>query len=325
MDDRFMNELRRDPDPNFTRGLRAKLRGQEPSPVMRALRPVHALAFAVVAVAVISLFVFPEARVSAQAMLDLFRVRKFSAIQFDESRLEKLKSFDDENSLMVFEEKEILTEPGPTQVFTSAEAAGAAAGMTLRQPSWLPRGMTPDTVLVKGEAAARLSVSEKKLRMLLDALALGDVAVPQGIDGQPLEVRKHATAIQQFRSGRWKAALVQSKSPEMSVPAGLDIEKLAEVGLRVLGLDAGEARRVAQNTDWRSTLVVPVPLNASTFRQVTVNGNPGLVITMKGEQGTDDQRLRDGSVVMWTEGEMVFGLMTNMGPDDALPMAESVK
>lgn len=325
MDDRFMNELRRDPDPNFTHALRAKLGEQAPSPVMRALRPVPALAFAALAAAVISLFVFPEARVSAQAMLDLFRVRKFSAIQFDESRLEKLKSFDDENALMVFDEKEILLEPGPVQVFLSAEEAGAAAGMTLKRPSWLPKGMTADTVLVKGAAAARLSVSEEKLRALLDALALSDVAVPEGIDGQPVEVRKHPTAVQQFRSGRWKAALVQSKSPEMSVPAGLEIEKLAEVGLRVLGLDAGEAHRVAQNTDWRSTLVVPVPLNASTFRQVTVGGNPGLMITMKGEKGTDSDRLRDGSVVMWSEGDMVFGLLTNMGPDDALPMAESVK
>jgi hypothetical protein len=77
---------------------------------------------------------------------------------------------------------------------------------------------------------------------------------------------------------------MQSNSPEIAIPPGVDIVELAEVGLRVLGLDAGEARHIATSTDWRSTLLVPVPLNASTFRQVTVRGNQGLLITMSGQE-----------------------------------------
>ncbi|MEO5619019.1 MAG: hypothetical protein ABIS67_14720 [Candidatus Eisenbacteria bacterium] len=325
MDDRFMNQMRRDPDSKFARSLREKLREQEPSRAMRALRPAPALALAFAAVVVVALFAFPEVRVSAQAMLDLFRVRKFAAVQFDESRMAKLHDLKGDQALMVFDREEALVDPGPPQVFTSVEAAGAVAGFVARRPAFLPNGLAADTVLVQGAGAARLSVSEDKLRALLDVLELRDVSVPGGLDGQVVEVRKSPAVVQQFRGGRWKAALVQSKSPELTVPAGLDMQRLAEVGLRILGLDAGEARRVAKNTDWRSTLVVPVPLNASTFRQITVRGQPGLMITTTGDRSGDGSRRRDGTVVLWTEGDQVFGLMSNIAPEDVLQMAESVQ
>jgi hypothetical protein len=116
--------------------------------------------------------------------------------------------------------------------------------------------------------------------------------------------------------------LVQARSPEVSVPAGWDVERLAEIGLRVLGLDTGEARRIARSTDWRSTLLVPVPMNASTFRQVTVHGQAGLLITTstRGEDG----RRREGTMLMWTEGERVFCLQGNLSGPDLMQMAESV-
>ena len=116
--------------------------------------------------------------------------------------------------------------------------------------------------------------------------------------------------------------LVQARSPEVSVPAGWDVERLAEIGLRVLGLDTGEARRIARSTDWRSTLLVPVPMNASTFRQVTVRGQSGLLITTS-SRGQDGRR-REGAMLMWTQGERVFCLQGNLSGRDLMQMAESV-
>jgi hypothetical protein len=290
------------------------------------LRPAPAFGIAFAAIAVASLFAFPAVRVSAQAMLDLFRVRKFSAIQFDESRLEKLRALKDgDQTSMVFDKPETVTEPGPPQVFSDPIAAGTAAGLDVRRAGYLPNGMSLDTVLVQGPGEARLTVREARLRALLDALDLRDVSLPMDLDGKVVDVKKPPVVIQKFDNGRWRAALIQCKSPEVSVPAGLDIERLAEIGLRVLGLDPGEARRVAQATDWRTTMVVPVPLNASTFRQVTIHGEPGLLITTTGRGATEGQHLRDGCVAMWTEGERVFAIVGNLGPGDTMEMAESVR
>jgi hypothetical protein len=273
----------------------------------------------------VALFMIPSVRVSAQAALDLFRVRGFAAVEFDESRMEKLKSLEQDNALMVFDRQEIVREPGPSRRYSSPEEAGAAAGIAVRRLGYLPYGLALDSVVVEGAGEARLSVSESKLRTLLDQLDLRDVTVPAGLEGQWVEVRKPPAVIQLFHSERGRAGLVQAVSPEVAVPSGLDIVQLAEVGLRVLGLDAGEARRIARATDWRSTLLVPVPMNASTFRQVTIQGHSGLLITTAGAPAEDGRRHRDGTIVLWTDGDRVFGLMTSLGAPDAVQMAESVQ
>jgi len=325
MDDRFLNEMRRDPDPRFARELRARLRAQETQRAGRAPHLGRTLAGVLAVALVAAPFVFPSVRASAQAVLDLFRVRKFAAVQFDETRAETLRQLGPDNALMVFDRHETVRDPGAPQVVASVEAAAAAAGFDVGRPGYLPGGLTPDTVLVQGAGEARLSVTEAKLRALLDALDLREVALPAGLDGKVVEVRKPPVVIQQFRNtGRLRATVVQSNSPELAVPAGLDIERLAEIGLRVLGLDPEEARRLARTTDWRSTLLVPVPINASTFRQVTVHSEQGLLITLSGRDADGDRR-REGSVVLWSEGDRVFGVLGNLADKDLLQMAESVR
>jgi hypothetical protein len=324
MEDQFMNTLRRDPDPKFAEDLRGKLRAQEMPRSFRRVRPAPMLAFGVAALVIVALFAFPSVRASAQAMLDLFRVRKFAAVQFDPQRLDRLKVLKDDQSLEVFDHQK-LQDPPPPQYFTTLEPAAAAAGLPVLRPSYLPHGLVADTVIVEGEGAMRLTVNEPKLRALLQTLGLADVQVPAGIDGKAIEVHKPRVLVQKFESGTRHASLVEAQSPEVQIPAGVDVERLGEIGLRVLGLDAGEARRIAAATDWRSTLIVPVPVTASTFRQITVHGQPGLLITTTGEPQGDRRGRPNGTVCLWTENDRVFGLLSNLGPDDVLQMAESVR
>jgi hypothetical protein len=105
------------------------------------------------------------------------------------------------------------------------------------------------------------------------------VQVPQGLDGQPVTVHKPAIVVQSFTDGKHSFAVLEAMSPEVTLPPGADLRQLGELGLRVLGLDANEARRLAAAIDWRSTLLVPVPTSAGSFRQVTVNGKQALFIS----------------------------------------------
>jgi hypothetical protein len=325
MDDRFLNPMREDPDPRFTGALRERLRAQGSPRAGLPPRLTPVVAGAVLLGVVVALFAFPSVRASAQAMLDLFRVRKFAAVSFDQSRFEKLQQLDHDRMFMVFDKQNVTREPGPPQYLTSVGAASAAAGFHVAQPGFLPAGLAADTICVEGAGEARVAVSESKLRALLDALDLRDVQVPAGLDGQEIEVRKAPVVIQQFRaSGGRRAALLQSNSPEIGVPPGMDVPRLAEIGLRVLGLDAGEAHRIATTTDWRTTVLVPVPLNASTFREVTVRGNQGLMITTRGLDGHGDER-REGTIVLWSEGDRVYAVRGNLANKDVLQMAESVQ
>ena len=325
MDDRKLHEYRREPDPRFARDLRERLRASErprrvPRFVFRAMAASCALAV------VVALFAIPSVRVSAQALLDLFRVRRFAAVEFDQSRLEKLKSMDKDQGLLVFDRRETLLDAGPPRLVPTREAATPEAGFQVSAPSFLPDSLAADSVLVQGEEAMRFSVSEAKLRSLLDRLDVKDVTVPRGLDGHWVEVHKPPVVIQKFRSAKRRAILVQARSPEVSVPSGWDVEHLAEIGLRVLGLDPGEAKRIARTTDWRTTLLVPVPLNATTFRLVTVRGNSGLMITTtgEGEPPLDGSPRRRGAMVMWTEDDRVFCLRGDLSAHDLLQMAQSV-
>src|SRR5882672_4152545 len=93
MDDRFLTELRRDPDPGFARGLRARLRSIETvEPERRAPRWRTALAGAVALAVCAAAFTLPAVRVAAQQVLDLFRVRDFAVVSIDERRVEQLKA-----------------------------------------------------------------------------------------------------------------------------------------------------------------------------------------------------------------------------------------
>lgn len=324
MDDHFLHEMRSEPPAEFARALRQRLRVQEAKRRGWAPRALTAMAAAVAVALSVVVFAVPSVRVSAQALLDLFRVRSFAAVPFDESRLDKLRALEQSNALFVFDQKQVLVDPGKPRYYSTLEAASAAAGLVPSQPRYLPRGLALDSVMVQPAGAERLAVSEAKLRALLDQLDLQDVSIQRGIDGLWIEVRKPAVLIQRYESGRLKATLAQATSPEVSLPPGLEIERLAEIGLRILGLDAGEASRIARSTDWRSTLVVPVPMNASTFRQVTIHGQHGLLVTTTSPRSTDGRR-REGTVVLWAENERVYGLMSNLIAQDVMQMAESVQ
>ena len=65
------------------------------------------------------------------------------------------------------------------------------------------------------------------------------------------------------------------------------------------------------NMSKRASSLLPGSTDESglnTFRQVTVHGNSGLLITMTGKGPGEGEHQREGSVVMWSEGDRVFAV-----------------
>jgi len=328
-DDRFLEKLRRDPDPKFARELRDALRADERPAPARAFRLAPALSAAAAAAVVASLFLFPSVRVSAEALLDLFRVRNFAPVRVDSERMELLHSKDLGLETMLSKNVEKLEEPGPPVQVASPQAAATQAGMSVAVPSLLPRGLALDSVCVGGEAAARLTVDAARLRSVLETLDIRDLDVPGSLDGARVEVRTHPVVVQRYAHEKWVASLVQARSPEVALPAGVDLAQLGEMGLRILGVDPAQARRLARSLDWHTTLLVPVPSNATEFRSVQVRGHNGLLITTAGsEKGATGERGRTdrpGVIVMWSDGDRVYGLMGNLPSMEMMEIAESVQ
>jgi hypothetical protein len=105
----------------------------------------------------------------------------------------------------------------------------------------------------------------------------------------------------------------------VTLPESVDLQALGEIGLRILGLSAADARQFAQAIDWHSTLLVPIPPVVSSFRHVTINGRPGIALQHQPREQSPT------SVVLWSTEDRVFGLVSIAGMQDALAMAESVR
>jgi hypothetical protein len=329
MDDRFLHERREAPRPAFAAGLRERLRETEDAAGARQA-PWRPLAAAAAGVAVVALaFTLPAVRAVAQDALDLFRVRSFAPVEFDESRLDQLRQLQDragsDPTLMVFDDQEVLKEPGPPVDYPSAGLAASAAGLPgLREPGSLPAGFHFEKAVVAGDGAARLTIHADRLRNVLDALELRDVRVPDGFDGRSITVHKPSIVQQRWTDGKRTLLVLEAMSPEVTLPPGAELRQLGELGLRVLGLDAAEARRMADGIDWRSTLLVPVPTNAGSFRRVTVAGQPALFIRTNARTRPDGTRERSGAMVMWSDGARVHAVQGDLDGAELLDVAQSL-
>ena len=112
--------------------------------------------------------------------------------------------------------------------------------------------------------------------------------------------------------------LVELPSPSVSAPADLNIAQLAQIGLEFTGMTHDQAVAFTQTVDWTSSLVVPIPKNAATYEQVTVDGVTGTLI----QRPADDA---PQFVLMWVKNGIIYaigGLGTNS--QQAMQMANSL-
>ena len=328
MDDQFLRDLKAQPNPEFAARLRATLRTVPPHAVARVAPAAGFRKWfaAAASIAVVGFaFTLPPVQAAAEAFLDLFRVRNFAGVQFDPQQLQQRlgtleeSGFDPESLFGVIEP--LTGEPQPTSYATAADA-GAAAGIRVRVPAWLPQGYSSTGIMGSSEMAGRITLNTAGLQALLDALGLADVDLPEGLDGQTATVRIPPIVTQSYVSsdGERRVHVIQARSPEVSFPAGIDLSKLAYAGLRVLGMSRDEAYHMSITIDWRSTLIVPVPSQAVAYRPINVSGNEGLLI-----EGLAQNETHPGGVLMWSAGEQTYAVAGAASGEELLEIAQNLQ
>lgn len=324
--------LHEEPRPEFAATLRRRLQAieaqdQERRASRRRAAPVLVTA-ALLAVVGFSLSLRPV-RAAAQSFLELFRVKRFAAVAVDPERLARLHEGKLDFKTLVGEQVEVI-EPGrEPEVVDGLEAAAALAGATLRQPSVLPQDAALAEVRVGSPGHFRVRLDVAKLEAVAQALGVEDVEVPPSWDGATVEVAGSPVVGLRYHRREGDFVLLQSRSPEVQLPAGVDLQALGAIALRLAGMSAEEAAIFARKVDWRSTLLVPMPAEGGSFREVDVNGAQGLLVTAfrPSPPGPDGRRGRGPreSVLLWSTDDRVFALS---GPGDGvivLDMAQSVR
>ena len=322
MDDQFLRDLKKQPSPEFAGRLRATLRALPPSAVAR-VAPAATLQrwFAAAAsIAVVGFaFTLPPVQAAAEAFLQIFRVRQFTGVQFDIERIRSLESSGLRPEAIFGDVEPLTGEPQPVSYATAADA-GAAAGIRVRTPAWIPQGYSAAEIMGSSEFAARITLKTAGLQAVLDALGLGDVELPEGLDGQAATVRVPPIVTQRYVNGDRNIHVIQAQSPDVSFPAGVDLSQLAYAALRVLGMPRDEAYRMSVTIDWRSTLIVPVPSQAVAYRPINVAGNEGLLI-----EGLARDEQYPGGALMWSVGGETFAVTGPLSGEELLEIAQTLQ
>ena len=282
---------------------------QKETSMFRKLFASPLIRYATSAALVLTLILaFPATRALAGELLSLFRIQRVTVVPIDFTGMQQLEGVVGHDiSQLVSNSITMKKEPGEPVNATSAEEASQLAGFNVRAP----QGQTPSRISVMSGAAFAFTIDRAKAQALLDEAGRSDLVLPEEVDGADVSVnipssvsiafgtcpepsnegeveremeRETTTSGSPGRIYKDCIILAQIPSPEVSAPASLDIAKLAQLGLEFTGMTAEEAAEFTNTVDWTSTLIVPIPKNAASYQQVTVDGVTGTLI----ERPSDD-------------------------------------
>lgn len=274
----------------------------------------------------------PSTRAMASELLNLFRVQQVVVLPIDTAGLEALtgnETLGNQLSELMSSSTTVTKEPAEPVTVADAAEASAAAGFAVR----LPAGMTPASISVSDSAGFTLTIDRAKAQAFLDEAGRGDLVLPATIDGADISVSIPAAVNVTFgtcpkiedtkefgknyeRLSKEYAdclAFGQIPSPTVSAPAGVDVSVLAQIALEFSGMSAEEAAALAATVDWTSTLVVPMPRDAGTYSDISVDGVTGSLIQ-------SDSEFAQQYVLLWVKDGIVY-FVSGTGADASAALA----
>ena len=308
-------------------------------PMFKRLFSIPIIRFGTATLVILALVLaFPGTRALAGELLNLFRVQQVQVVPVDFTGLEQLTGdgvLGNQFTELIADSVDMQQEPGEPVQAATAEEASQLAGFTVR----IPAGMTPSQINVTGGAAFSMTLDRARAQALLNEAGRSDLVLPASVDGAEISVNIPAAVSvaygtcprpgtdvpgnteQSATESRYPdcVILAQIPSPSVNAPADLDIEALARIALEFTGMSPEEATQLTSTVNWTSTLLVPIPRNAASHQQVSVDGVTGTLIQRSPDSESPQFAL------LWVKDGIVYaisGLGTN--GQQAIEMANSL-
>ena len=276
----------------------------------------------------------PPVQAWAEGVLAQFRIKSIVVLPVDTTGLESLNNnatFAHRMSQLVSDSTKVTKESGKPQFVASASEASKLAGFSVRLPS---NQANPSWVMVQGGAAFEFVVNRARAQSLLSEAGFGSTQLPASIDKATIKVNvpsgvsvaygdcpkpdtTSTTSTSSKSPSKNCMVVAQMPSPTVDTPPNIDLTELAEIGLQFTGMTKDQARAFAKNVDWTSTLVVPIPRNGSSYKQVQIDGVQGNLIETNyyGSQYT----------LVWVKGNVIYVIEGSGDPATAIAMANAMK
>jgi hypothetical protein len=298
--------------------------------------PAPAWSAATITALVLILVSFAPARSVAQRVLAMLRVQKIAVVPID------LPVNPGPNTLttirrLISDRIVVTLSPGKPQIVTSATQASQLAGFPVRV---LHGRSDAPQFAVMGEQAFVMTLERARLQQIVDDLGRSDLQIPDSVDGKTLAVHipkgvfarygncsarrpgeNPAQGPPSFPAKKAPSCLVfaQIPSPIVSVPPDLNVSQLAELGLEAAGMSPQEAEAFCQTVDWTSTLVIPIPEQASNYEKEAVDGAEGTLIS----HTSSDGRFTHYTLI-WVKKGVIYSIIGSGDPGNAIALANSL-
>lgn len=253
------------------------------------------------------LFTFPSVQAAASDFLGLFRVQKFAPLSISPQQMAVLEQLADQG--LTPGEFDVEREPGAASAVDSLAEAGRETGFKARTLAELGE---PDQIYVLEGGSGSLVIDVEASRAIVEAAGADPSLLPDSLDGQ----RVNLVVFPGIQQDWGDYTFMQAESPLVEYPPDVDPTLLGQAFLEVLGTGPEEARRIAQNIDWASTLLLPLPSEAVTFSEVMVDGVSGVALTPL--TGVDEGAL------LWQKDDRVYVLVGPGTISDLLDLVSSI-
>jgi len=279
---------------------------------------------------------FPPVQAIANSFLGLFRVQQFTVVQVNPGNLpEQLGSASQLETMLTNDIQ--VEELGEPQTVASAAEASELAGIPVRLPARLADGAE---ITVMPGARVVFNVDMAHIRAVLAQIGQEDLLLPEELDGATVTVEIPNAVTTTFGDCKFSpdqmpadydpdnpkiprrskcTALTQMISPQVNAPPGLDIAQIGQAFLQVMGMSPEDAAHFAENIDWATTLVIPIPRYGTSYQDVTIDGVTGTLIMQDLPDHTDQYML------LWVKDNIIYALTGPGNANAALRIAESLE
>jgi hypothetical protein len=278
---------------------------------------------------------FPSVRVFANGFLGMFRVHQLEVVEVNPGDLpEQLNS---SIQLENFLSNDLHFEQwGEMQQVGDVAQANEITGYSIRLPV---QELGELHLVVSPPARITFTVELTTIRAILEEIGRSDIALPAEFDGTTVSIDIPYQVTASFgECGREAGSLPEGEitdlseapvpnctilsqmtSPEVHAPEELDLRQLGQAYLELLGMDSDEAARFSQNIDWASTLVIPIPVNSTSFQEVSVDGTTGTLVNIQ------DPPHQPKYMLIWIRDEIIYTLAGSGSASTAIAIAESLR
>lgn len=174
---------------------------------------------------------------------------------------------------------DLVFEPVKPRTVQSLPEAESLLGFPVRQPPGVKEFIT---LQVLPAASVRWTVDVGHLREALHVAGAEDVTVPDALHGTVLTMTVGPILLATFEAEGIPYGWAQAPLPAYTMEPEGDLRPLAEAALRLMGMPAEEARRLARTVDWQTTLLLPIPMApgmAVEVESVPIGGREATLFT----------------------------------------------